>query len=481
MPANVSPRALRSSLLSLDADARAAALADLTEADAAALLYDWQFWARDNQLPPPGEWLVWLLLAGRGFGKTRTGAEFVRARVESGEARRIALVSATAADVRDTMIEGPAGLLAVFPEHERPVYEPSKRRVTFANGAVATAFSADEPDRLRGPQHDTAWCDELAAWRYPDDAWDNLLFGMRLGDPRLCVTTTPRPIKLVRALLGEDTTAVTRGSTFDNAANLAATALAKLRQKYEGTRLGRQELFAEVLTDTPGALWTLVLLDAGRVRQQPDLARLVVAVDPAASDPETAKSDDGIAETGIVATGLGEDGDGYVLRDASAKLSPGDWGERAVLLHDELNADAIVAEVNQGGAMVAHVVRTAAAKLHREGKRASPHIAVREVRASRGKLTRAEPVAALYEQRRVHHVGALSDLEDQMTTWVPGQKSPDRMDALVWGLTELMLEGAPAPGYSDVAKGLKGPPPSAPAATPRESRRERLRDRSDRW
>ena len=445
---------MRASLLALDEAARAEALAALDDEAAEALLYDWQFWARDNQLPPEGAWLVWLLLAGRGFGKTRTGAEFVRARVERGEAQRIALVSATAADVRDTMIEGPAGLLAVFPAHQRPVYEPSKRRVTFYTGAIGTAFSADEPDRLRGPQHDTAWADEVAAWRYPDDAWDNLLFGMRLGDPRLCVTTTPRPIKLVRDLLAEDTTAVTRGSTFDNAANLAATALAKLRQKYEGTRLGRQELFAELLTDTPGALWTLGILDASRVRQHPDLARLVVAVDPAASDPETAKSDDGIAETGIVAVGLGADGDGYVLRDASAKLSPGDWGERAVLLHDKLDADAIVAEVNQGGAMVAHVVRTAAAKLHREKRRASPHVTVREVRASRGKHTRAEPVSALYEQRRVHHVGGFAELEDQMTTWVPGQKSPDRMDALVWGVTHLMLDAGDAPPYEDAADAL---------------------------
>lgn len=480
----MSPRSLRASLLALDDAARAEAIAALSEPDAEALLYDWNFWARDNQLPPAGEWLVWLLLAGRGFGKTRTGAEFVRARVERGEARRIALVSATAADVRDTMIEGPAGLLAVFPEHERPLYEPSKRRVTFASGAVATAYSADEPDRLRGPQHDTAWCDELAAWRYPDAAWDNLLFGMRLGDPRLCVTTTPRPILLVKTLLAEASTVVTRGSTFDNAANLAASALAKLREKYDGTRLGRQELFAEILTDTPGALWTINILSAGRARVLPDLTRVVVAVDPAAADPATSKSEDSIAETGIVAVALGADRDGYVLRDASAKASPAEWGERAVLLHDELDADAIVAEVNQGGAMVAHVVRTAAEKLHREKRRTSPHVAVREVRASRGKLTRAEPVAALYEQRRVHHLGVLSELEDQMTTWVPGQKSPDRMDALVWGLTEILLEGGPGAAYSDTAKGFKATAPK-PAeddeGRERSPRRERLRDRSDRW
>ena len=480
----MSPRSLRASLLALDDARRAEALAGLSEGDAEALLFDWSLWARDNQLPPPGNWLVWLLLAGRGFGKTRTGAEFVRARVESGEARRIALVSATAADVRDTMIEGPAGLLSVFPEHERPVYEPSKRRVTFAGGAVATAFSADEPDRLRGPQHDTAWCDELAAWRYPDDAWDNLIFGMRLGDPRLCVTTTPRPIPLVRTLLGESSTVVTRGSTFDNAANLAASALAKLREKYDGTRLGRQELFAEILTDTPGALWTLATIAAGRVRQRPDLARVVVAVDPAAADPDTAKSEDGIAETGIVAVGLGADRDGYVLRDASDRLSPAEWGERTVKLFDEVEADAIVAEINQGGAMVAHVVRSAAEKLHREKRRASPHVPFRPVRASRGKHTRAEPVAALYEQRRVHHVGVLAGLEDQMATWVPGKTSPDRMDALVWGLTELMLEGGGDTDYRAAAKGLKttAPAPSDdPDERPRESRRERLRDRSDRW
>lgn len=450
MPANVSPRALRSSLLSLDADARAAALADLTEADAAALLYDWQFWARDNQLPPPGEWLVWLLLAGRGFGKTRTGAEFVRARVEAGEARRIALVSATAADVRDTMIEGPAGLLAVFPEHERPVYEPSKRRVTFANGAVATAFSADEPDRLRGPQHDTAWCDELAAWRYPDDAWDNLLFGMRLGDPRLCVTTTPRPIKLVRALLGEDTTAVTRGSTFDNAANLAATALAKLRQKYEGTRLGRQELEAELLEDTPGALWRLGQIEADRVDEAPELARIAVAVDPSATNTETS------AETGIVAGGVDARGHGYILRDASGKYTPGEWGATAVLLHDALDADCIVVETNQGGDMAVHVLTTAAEKLYREKKRKTAHITVRRVHASRGKRARAEAPAALSEQHRVHHVGCLPKLEDQLCTWdaSDGSPSPDRLDAFVWLVTFLMLETSAAPSYDDAAAAL---------------------------
>jgi phage terminase large subunit-like protein len=418
---------------------RALAAAETPE-DRQRLEFLWRFWARPAQLAPSGTWTTWLILAGRGFGKTRTGAEWIRARVESGKARRIALVGATAGDVRDVMVEGPAGLLAISPHWFRPLYEPSKRRLTWPNGAVATTFTADKPDRLRGPQHDTAWCDELAAWRYPDDAWDNLQFGLRLGDhPQACVTTTPRPIRLVKDLLKDAGTTVTRGSTYDNRSNLATAFLRKILAKYEGTRLGRQELRAEILEDTPGALWTLGLLDANRVREAPDLVRVVVAVDPQSADPK-ADPNENNAETGIVAAGVDAQGNGYVLRDASGQFSPAEWGERAVLLLDELAADCVVAEVNQGGAMVEHIVRTAAAQLHREGRRPSTHVAYRAVHASRGKATRAEPIAALDEQRRIRHVGTLASLEDQMCTWVPGQKSPDRMDARVWALTALMLQ-----------------------------------------
>jgi len=444
-PAPPSPQHLRAWLRGLSPAQRAEVLRQLPDDAARALACDWEVaLARDAQLPPPWPWQLWLILAGRGFGKTRTGAEWIHLRVRDGGARRIALVAPTAADGRDVMVEGPAGLLATALPGQYPRYEPSKRRITFHTGAVATLFSAEEPNRLRGPQHDTAWCDEPAAWKYPDDTWSNLEFGLRLGaDPRICATTTPRPTPLIKRLVAEAraTRSLTGGSTYENRANLAAVFLAKILAKYEGTRLGRQELRAELLEDTPGALWTLALLDANRVRQAPDLARVVVAIDPQAADPKAAASgaDQG-AETGIVAAGTDGGGEGYVLADESESLSPAEWGERAVKLHDRLQADAIVAEVNNGGAMVEHVVRTAAADLHRRGERASAHVAYVGVHAARGKHTRAEPIAALDQQHRVHHVGALAALESQMTTWVPGEKSPDRMDARVWALTHLMLD-----------------------------------------
>lgn len=383
---------------------------------------------------------MWLLLAGRGYGKTRCGAEWVHDRVRAG-ARRIALVAPTAADVRDTMVEGESGLLAKARPGERLRYEPSKRRVTWLDtGAVALCFSADAPERLRGPQHDTAWCDEVAAWRYAEATWSNLLFGLRLGaDPRICATTTPRPVPLVRELLAAPDTAVTRGSTFDNAANLAPATLAKIKRQYEGTRLGRQELFAELLDDTPGALWALDRIHAARVAEAPALRRVAVAVDPATSSGEDSD------ETGIVGGGVDAQGEGFVLADRSVRGSPEEWGRAAVALLDELEADFIVAEKNQGGDMVASVIRAAAAELHRQGKRTSPQVVVKLVHASRGKRPRAEPVAQLYEQGRVHHVGILAALEDQMTTWDasdPRADSPDRMDALVWLFTELMVDEA---------------------------------------
>ncbi len=372
------------------------------------------------------------MLAGRGFGKTRTGAEFIRDRIAAG-ARRLAFVAPTAADARDTMVEGESGILAKSASWDKPLYEPSKRRLTWPNGATATLFSAEQPNRLRGPQYDTAWCDELAAWKYPVDTWDNLQFGLRLGDPACCVTTTPRPTPLLKDILSDPATAVTRGSTFDNEENLADSFLRKVKRKYEGTRIGRQELFAELLEDTPGALWTLALFESNRVRHAPDLVRVVVAVDPAGSSDEEA------AETGIVAAGVSATGEGYLLADDSGHYTPGEWGEKTVLLHDAIQADAVVVEVNNGGEMCAHVVRTAAQELHRAGKRSSPHINVISVHASRGKITRAEPISALDEQHRIHHVGTFSVLEDQCSTWVPGQKSPDRMDARVWAFSALML------------------------------------------
>jgi len=425
-------------------------LETLPPAAAEALVYDWQIWARDAQLPPAGEWVWWLVLAGRGFGKTRTGTEFVRSRVAEG-ARAIALIGPTAADVRDTMVEvGPGSILKNSPPWDRPHYEPSKRRLTWKSGAVATLFSADEPERLRGPQHDTIWADELGAWKYQRETWDQASFGLRLGEPRGIITTTPRPTPVVRELLKDPLVKTTGGSTYDNAANLAKTFLARLLKRYEGTRLGRQELHAQLLEDTPGALWTLALFDATRRPAAPPLARVAVAIDPQASEPEDSADDDDGPETGIVAGGVDANGDGYVVADASGRCSPGDWGERAVLLHDRLEADCIVGEVNNGGAMVRHVVETAADKLHREKRRPSPRIVFRAVNASRGKHTRAEPISALFEQHRAHLVGTHPKLEDQSSTWVPGSKSPDRMDAMVWLLTHLMLDAPGAYSFTRV-------------------------------
>ena len=395
--------------------------------DPELLRCSWWLYKRQGQTTPTGDWRVWLILAGRGWGKTRTGAEFIREQVDAGAATHIALVGPTAGDVRDTMIEGESGLLSIYPAHQRPRYEPSKRRVTFHNGAMATAFSADEPDRLRGPNHDLAWADELAAWRYPE-AWDMLQLGLRIGvQPRTVVTTTPKPIPLVRRLIATEdgTIHMTRGSTFENRANLAGAFLDEVTARYEGTRLGRQELYAEVLDDVDGALWSRDQLEDNRVTDHPPLRRVVVAIDPAAGS----KADN--AETGIVVVGLGDDGQGYVLDDVSLRGTPNDWSRAAISAFHAHKADRIVAEANQGGDMVSHTLRTV-----------DQNVPIKMVHASRGKRTRAEPVAALYEQGRVHHLGFHAELEEQLCSWVPDHAiSPDRLDALVWGLTEIMVTG----------------------------------------
>jgi phage terminase large subunit-like protein len=344
------------------------------------------------------------------------------------------------------MVEGEAGILAISPDHERPLYEPSKRRLTWRNGAVATTFSADEPERLRGPQHDAAWCDELGAWRYPE-AWDMLMFGMRLGaDPRTVVTTTPRPAKLIRDLVRDPTCVVTRGSSYENRANLAGAFLQQIIKKYEGTRLGRQELNAELLDDVPGALWSRALIEAARPPMgfvMPDLVRVVVAIDPAASSGEDAD------ETGIIVAGKDKDSRGYVLADLSGHHTPIEWARIAVAAYKSHGADRIVAEVNNGGEMVEATLRVV-----------DDNVAYTAVHATRGKVVRAEPVAALYEQGRIRHMGAFTALEDQMCEFTPdldrskpkrdstdpsslgkgGRTSPDRADALVWAFTELLVE-----------------------------------------
>jgi phage terminase large subunit-like protein len=385
----------------------------------------WHLQRRPSQAPPDGDWLVWLILAGRGWGKTRTGAEWLAESALRTAGSRWAVVAPTYADARDTCVEGESGLLAVLPGAVQQ-WNRSLGELTLSNGSRIKLFSADEPERLRGPQHHGAWCDEPASWRYGTEAWDQLQFGLRLGDhPRTVVTGTPKPIRLVKTLAerGAPEVVITRGSTFDNAANLAPAALAELRARYEGTRLGRQELYAELLLDTPGALWTQATIDDDRVTQAPTLTRVVTAIDPAVT------SGDQSDETGIVTVGVGIDGHAYVLADRSCRLSPDGWARRTVAAHDEFEGDRIVAEVNNGGDLVERVIRTVDA--------AVPY---RAVHASRGKRVRAEPVAALYEQHRVHHVGVFGDLEDQMCGWTPESgTSPDRMDALVWALTDLML------------------------------------------
>jgi phage terminase large subunit-like protein len=436
-------------LASLPEQLRKKFIASLRPVDAQALLYDWRFWARPNQLPPQQDWRVWLVLAGRGFGKTRTGAELIRARAVGLEARRLALIAPTAGDARDIMVEGESGILAISPPWERPRYEPSKRRLTWPNGAIATLFSADEPERLRGPQHDGAWCDELASWRYPE-AWDMLMFGLRLGvDPRVVVTTTPRPSRLLRELMADPTVTVTRGSTYENRANLAPVFLGQIVRKYEGTRLGRQELEAELLEDVPGALWNRGVIEAARAYAVPALLRVVVAIDPAAS------SSAGSDETGIIVAGKDEAGQGWVLADASGRYQPTEWARAAISAYRAHGADRIVAEVNNGGDMVEATIRMI-----------DPNAPFAAVRASRGKVTRAEPVAALYEQGRVRHLGTFPQLEDQMCGFTRGLSgesdtrsmgySPDRVDALVWALTDLLVDPMAGEGIYEMYRRLSG-------------------------
>jgi len=424
MVPGMAPASLALALAALPPDRRALALAALAPAEATALLHHWPLWARPAQLAPAGDWAVWLILAGRGFGKTRAGVEWVRGEVEAGRARRVALVAETAADARDVMVEGESGLLRTASPAFRPLYEPSKRRLTWPNGAVATLYNATEPDQLRGPQHDAAWCDELAKWRAGEESWDNLWLGLRLGlRPRCVVTTTPRPIPLLKRIVADAATVLTRGSTRDNAANLSRRFLDHVMKRYAGTRLGRQEIEGEVLDDVPGALWTRAHVEAARTARLPALRRVVVAIDPAVTQGPEAD------ETGIIVAGSGHDGRAYVLDDRSGRLSPDGWARRAVEAYHAFKADRIVAEVNNGGDLVARVIATV-----------DPAAPVRAVRASRGKRTRAEPVAALYEQRKVGHARPLPALEDQMTSFTgEGDASPDRLDALVWALTDLML------------------------------------------
>ena len=387
----------------------------------------WRFWRRNDQFEPQGDWRTWLVMAGRGYGKTRMGAEWVSALAAQYPGARFALVGATLNEARQVMVEGESGLLAL-PFAERPEWEPSLRRLTWRNRATATLFSAAEPESLRGPQHDFAWADEIAKWPNGIKAWDNLMLGLRLGQhPRIMATTTPRPVPLLRRLVLEKGVAITRGRTADNDMHLPPEYLESVRAAYEGTRWGRQELDGELIEDAAGALWSRDLIERQRVSYAPDLKRIVIGVDPPVSENGDA--------CGIVAVGIGEDKKAYVLGDHSiAGASPERWARAVAAAVDLWQADRVVAEDNQGGNMVETVLRAA--------DLAMP---IKRVHASQRKSVRAEPIAALYEALRVFHTTAFPEMEDQMCGLVSGGgyegpgRSPDRADALVWALTELML------------------------------------------
>lgn len=460
-------------LVALPREERERVVASMDDSEIEALLYDWRFWARPEQLAPGGKWTTWAIISGRGAGKTRSAGEYFRDEIEQGRAQYPIMIGADAGDVRDVMVEGESGVLKISPPWFRPKYEPSKKRLVYPNGVIAHLFGAHDPDALRGPQSDLVWCDEIAKWQYPQQAWDNMVFGNRLGRPRRVVTTTPKPIKLVRWLMGHDSRAgaregmkrgvpprgvvlAPRMSTYDNLANLATEFIEDVLSKYQGTRLARQELLGELLLDMPGALWNLQMIDDTRVQphEAPRLGefeRIAVAVDPAVTANATSN------ETGIIAGGKTPNGHFYIMRDRSGRhpavakrREEKSWARIAVELFKELGADRLVGEVNNGGDLVEATVRNI-----------DPNVSYRSVHASRGKRKRGEPVAALYEQGRVHHVGTFDDLEDQMITWVPdhpdgteddgdaqegaaGTKaaagvsdSPDRADALVWLISDL--------------------------------------------
>ena len=397
------------------------------------------FWqterARPEQLPPEGDWVTWLYLAGRGAGKTRTAAEWIAYKAVVTRRSRWAIVAPTFADGRDTCVEGESGVLHVLNRYGAvSSWNRSQGRIRLRNGSSLQIFSGEEPERLRGPQHHGAWVDELAAFQYAQEAWDQLKFGLRLGsNPQTCVTTTPKPVPLLRTLLKETdgTVVVTRGSTFDNRKNLAPAALREFLARYEGTRIGRQELYGELLEDVDGALWTLGLIEKNRVLHTPQhIIRRVVSVDPAVTN--TDHSD----ETGIIVCSRDGSGNAYVEADYSMRGTPNEWAHRVIAAYDERECDVVVVEVNQGGDMIAATLRTI-----------RPTLPIKEIRASKGKRLRAEPVSSMYEQGRIHHVGVLASLETQMTSWTPDDpKSPDRLDALVHALTELM-EGNSAQAY----------------------------------
>jgi len=396
-----------------------------------ALYTDWLKTARAKQLPPRAEHYIWLILAGRGWGKTRTGAQDIALYALRNSGVQCAVVAPTHGDLRRVCFNGPSGLLSLIPKEcfaqskEFKGYSSSTSEIRLFNGSKITGFAAQEPERLRGPQFHRAWCDELAAWRYPE-AFDQLMFGLRLGDnPQCIITTTPKPTPMIRTLVERDDCVVTTGSTFENEGNLAASTIKMLREKYDGTNMGRQELYAEIITDVDGALWKPSLIDGERIKLsavQEKLSSIIVAVDPAVTASESSD------ETGIVVVGKDSNNEYYVLDDKSGRYKPDQWGQKAIDLFYQWDADVIVAEVNNGGDLVEKLIRTL-----------DTGVRFKSVHATRGKLVRAEPISALYEQGRVHHCGVFSELETQMCTYTGerSKPSPDRLDALVWGLSEL--------------------------------------------
>jgi len=395
-------------------------------------------------------------MAGRGFGKTRLGAEWLAAKAVRNDGIRCAIIARTFSDVRSVCVEGVSGILGVLREYDAVKdWNKSNGIITLKNGSIIQTFSADTPDSLRGPQFNYAWTDELAAWQY-EDTWNQLQFGLRLGEhPQTVITTTPRPTKLIKDLVKRDTTVVTRGSTFDNAENLSQTALLEMQNRYAGTRLGQQELYGAILDDNPGALWNRAQLEAARVTEPPPLMRIVVGIDPAVT------SGDESDYTGIVVAGMTVDGHYYILADYTMKSTPDAWARKAVNAFELHKADRIIAETNNGGDLVVHLLQ-----------QVNPNVPVKKVTATRGKAVRAEPIASLYEQGRVHHVGYFADLETEMCEWEPGVslKSPDRMDALVWALTELSEGSATMTALAAMAvfcPNCKMPAPKSSRVCPR--------------
>lgn len=416
-------------LASLEQEERDKFLALFQDKELGALFTDWMFDARGDQIEPLGDWFIWLILCGRGWGKTWTGANWIIERHRTGVFRNSAIVAATSGDLRRSCIEGPSGVLALAPSYFKPEYKPSHQKLIWPNGSVTNLYTSEKPDRLRGPNHDGAWCDEIASWRYVKDAWDNLIFTLRFGDnPQILGTTTPRPTPFMKELLKRKGLILTRGSTYDNKQNLAKTYLQEIEEQYGGTRLGRQEIEGVLLDDVLGALWTYELLDRYRLQNEeelPPLVKTVVGLDPSTTDGANAD------EAGIIVAGASREKQAYVLADYSLRGSPAQWAKRAIEAYYEHDASYIIAEKNQGGEMVRETIN------NYDGA-----VPVKLVHAAKGKFARAEPVSMLYEQGRVHHLGVFSVLEDQLCTFVPGEykSSPDRMDALVWAISELVVK-----------------------------------------